>query len=437
MKSYQSWGRYPKIQHQKIYQIPWRHEKIPHTASYSLLPYGLGRSYGDVCLNADGSLLDTSQLRHFIAFDPEQALLTCEAGVTLREILEFAVPRGFFLPTTPGTQFVTLGGAIANDVHGKNHHRAGTFGCHVQQFELLRSTGERLLCTPHQNEAWFRATIGGLGITGLITWAQIRLTRIMNPMIEMESIQFRNLEEFFTLSAESDEKFEHIVSWIDCLARGETLGRGIFMRGNFSSDPDLVVRSRQKPNLMVPFNAPNFLLNSFTIRAFNVCYYHRQWQKIERKQVHYAPFFYPLDSILEWNRIYGKRGFFQYQFVVPYEKDSGPIREILDRIARSKMGSFLAVLKTFGAIASPGILSFPRPGITLALDFPNQGKRSLDLFAQMDDIVANHQGVVYPAKDARMSARHFQQFFPRWKELLSFQDPQFSSSFWRRVTHTE
>ncbi|MEK7483811.1 MAG: FAD-binding oxidoreductase, partial [Planctomycetota bacterium] len=424
MKSYQSWGRYPKVQQQQAYLFPWRDEFLPETAPKKILPYGQGRSYGDVCLNEGGILIDTCRLRHFIAFDSEQGLITCESGVTLKEILAFSVPQGFFLPTTPGTQFITLGGAIANDVHGKNHHRAGTLGCHILQFELLRSTGERFICSPTQNQPWFKATIGGLGLTGLITWAQLRLTRIASPLIEMESIRFRNLEEFFILSSESDEKFEHTVSWIDCLARGDALGRGIFMRGNFSKEAFIPQKSFKKKTWIVPCNAPNFALNALSIRSFNFCYYHRQWRKIERKRVHYAPFFYPLDSIEAWNRIYGKRGFFQYQFVVPYEGDAGPIREILDRIACSKMGSFLAVLKTFGAIQSPGILSFPRPGITLALDFPNQGKRSLDLFSQMDKIVAAHQGVVYPAKDARMSAAHFQQFFPSWKELSTFQDPQ-------------
>lgn len=435
MNTYESWGRYPQIKHHQIEILPWKFLPLPHSSS-PILPYGRGRSYGDVCLNENGTLLDTQKLNHFMAFDPEQHLLTCEAGVSLEEILELIVPQGFFLPTTPGTQYITVGGAIANDVHGKNHHRAGTFGCHVTQFELVRSNGERFLCSPSQNKELFCATIGGLGLTGLITWAQFRVTPIPSPLIQMETIKVKDLDDFFSVSAESDDSFEHIVSWIDCSVRGKSLGRGHFMRGNFAEMPPSMKRPhlKKKKSIPVPFNAPNFALNALTIRCFNWGYYHRQWRRLSKQFVHYRPFFYPLDSLTSWNRIYGRRGFFQHQFVVPFENDTRAIQKILELIANSKMGSFLAVLKTFGDIPSPGILSFPRKGVTLALDFPNQGKRSLELFRKIDEIVLEHQGVVYPAKDARMSAFHFQQFYPQWQKLLPWIDPNFSSSFWRRVT---
>ena len=399
-----------------------------------MLPFGLGRSYGDSCLNDGGELLLTESLDHILAFDEENGLIRCEAGASLDEVLQVIVPRGWFLPTTPGTKFVTIGGAIANDIHGKNHHRAGTFGCHVTKFELLRSTGERLLCSPEQNGAWFAATIGGLGLTGLITWAEFQLRRVANAMIEMESLKFANLDEFFEISAKSDDRFEHTVAWLDCLAKGASLGRGVFMRGNHAGPQCRDLRPHRPTRFSVPIDFPDFALNHFTIQAFNTLYYARAGMAVSRKMVHYDPFFYPLDALNQWNRIYGRRGFFQYQFVVPFSSDQKAIREIIARVADTGQGSFLAVMKTFGERKSPGMLSFPAPGVTLALDFPNQGAKTLTLFAELDQIVLGSGGRFYPGKDARMPARAFQDGYPRWQEFREYIDPAFSSSFWRRVS---
>jgi FAD/FMN-containing dehydrogenase len=399
-----------------------------------MLPFGLGRSYGDSCLNDGGDLLVTEALKHFLAFDAERGVMRCEAGVTLDELLRFIVPRGWFLPVTPGTKFVTVGGAIANDIHGKNHHRAGTFGCHVTKFELLRSTGERLICSPTENAAQFAATIGGLGLTGLMTWAEFRLLPIENSMIEVEELQFGHLDEFFAISAESDANFEYTVSWVDCLAEGPSLGRGIFMRGNHARGEGLSRRLHRPPRIGVPIEFPDFALNQYSIQAFNTLYYARASEGFSRKLVHYDPFFYPLDALNHWNRIYGRRGFFQYQFVVPFSGERNVIREIFQRIAASGQGSFLAVLKTFGERKSPGMLSFPAPGVTLALDFANQGWDTLSLFRELDQVVLAAGGRVYPAKDARMPARIFQDCYPRWQEFRQYADPAFSSSFWRRVS---
>lgn len=434
MRTHQSWGRYPRADSQKVVPVYWCDDNIDLTATPGpVLPYGLGRSYGDSCLNNGGTLLDTASLNHFIAFDEDTGLLRCEAGVTLADILKLIVPRGWFLPTTPGTKFVTVGGAIANDVHGKNHHRAGTFGRHVTRFELLRSSGERLICSPDENVELFRATIGGLGLTGLILWAELRLRRVAGPYIAKEQIRFRCLDEFFDLSADSDERFEYTMAWVDCLATGPNMGRGRFARGNHTW-PKRIPRKAAEPRSLftVPVQLPAFALNLVTAKAFNSLYYHAQLSKRSRKTTPYDPFFYPLDAIHEWHRLYGPPGFLQYQFVVP-DADRSAIKEILRQISRSGVLSLLAVLKVFGDVPSPGMLSFPRPGVTLALDFPFRGSRTLSLLNRLDEVVLANGGVLYPAKDARMSAETFQACYPQWREFSQYIDPKFSSSFWRRV----
>jgi FAD/FMN-containing dehydrogenase len=431
---YASWGNYPPAR-QQVRRLFWRHAALPSVdQGSSLLPYGLGRSYGDSCLNDGGTLLDTTGLDHLIEFDPESGLLRCEAGLSLAAILRLMVPRGWFLPVTPGTKFVTVAGAVANDIHGKNHHRAGTFGRHVSRFELLRSDGQRLICSPHENEPLFRATIGGLGLTGLITWVELSLKPIRSDRIERESIKFASLDEFLELTRDSDERFEYTVAWIDCLASGANLGRGIFFRGNHATVGSTPLRPGRPARLSVPFHAPNFVLGSWTVRAFNTVYYRRQTRKTVADSVHYDPFFYPLDSVNHWNRLYGRRGFLQYQFVVPVDGGLEATRRVLARIAASGEGSFLAVLKVFGDAPRPGLLSFPAPGFTLALDFAQRGSSTTRLLDSLDRIVLDHGGRLYPAKDARMSSAAFEASFPAWRDFARLIDPAFSSSFWRRVT---
>ncbi len=427
------WGRYPRATH-TVRPLAWRTDPLPEINGQTVLPFGLGRSYGDSCLNDGNVLLLTRGLNHVLEFDTQNGLIRCEAGVTLDEVLRLILPQKWFLPITPGTKFVTVGGAIANDVHGKNHHSAGTFGCHVTQFELLRSDGTRLLCSPTGNRDWFAATIGGLGLTGLITWAEFRLRRVDNSMIEMESVKFGNLDEFFEVSAESDRDFEYTVAWLDCTASGDALGRGIFMRGNHAGPEIKTFEPHRPPRVHVPCDLPNFAMNHFTLRTFNALYYARQRKRRVRRLVHYDPFFYPLDAAAEWNRIYGRRGFFQYQFVIPSEGNHHAVRRVLAGIAASGQGSFLGVLKTFGAVKSPGLLSFPQPGVTLALDFPNFGGATFSLLDELDRIVLDAGGRLYPAKDARMSPAAFQSRYPGWPEFARKIDPKFSSSFWRRVT---
>jgi FAD/FMN-containing dehydrogenase len=431
---YLSWGRVQRFRH-RVHRLDWLTgdalaclQRDPG----SMLPFGLGRSYGDVCLNDGGALLDTSPLTRLIAFDPKTGLLRCEAGLSIADLLRFAVPRGFFVPVTPGTKYVTLGGAIANDVHGKNHHGAGTFGRHVPRFELARSDGSRLECSREKNAELYRATIGGLGLTGLITWVEVQLKPIESSRIDVESIRFESLEEFLEIEHDSALRCEYTVAWVDTLHRGGV--RGLYMRGAHaagSARGDLRVPRDSK--LMVPFDAPEILLGSASMKAFNELYYRKQLARMKATRQSYEPFFYPLDAVLAWNRLYGRRGFFQFQCAIPHDRVE-TLKAILDRISASQNGSFLAVLKTFGELASPGLMSFPRPGLTLTLDFASRGERTTRLLAELDELTRTAGGRLYPAKDSTMSRESFVQGYPEARELARYVDPKFSSSFWRRVT---
>ena len=353
----------------------------------------------------------------------------------LSEILEISLPRGWFPSVTPGTQFVTVGGAIANDVHGKNHHVRGTFGSCVIRFELLRSDGSRCVCSAQENSELFRATIGGLGLTGLIQWAELQLRPVASPLIAAETVKFDSFDEFFALSSESDRSYEYTVAWIDCLHRGAKGTRGHFIRGNHAEAGEGdSVRVGNLPVLPFPVDLPFSLINRGTVRLFNAAYFHRQRKRTHRQLVHYRPFFYPLDGVLNWNRIYGRRGFFQFQCVIPHGAARSALEEMMVAISESGQGSFLAVLKQFGNIPSPGMLSFPRPGATLALDFPNAGRPTTDLLDRLELICLGAGGALYPAKDARMSAKAFRSSFRMLEQFIPFIDPQFSSSFWRRVS---
>nr|WP_255490316.1 FAD-binding oxidoreductase [Bdellovibrio sp. KM01] len=428
-----SWGLYPKVQNQASQALESRFASLPLPDS-TILPRGLGRSYGDSCLNNGGTLICSNYLNKFISFSSETGLIRCEAGVTFEDVIKLAVPKGWFLPVTPGTKFVTVGGAIANDVHGKNHHKSGNFGNHVTQFELLRSTGERLLCSRNSNPELFKATIGGLGLTGFITWAEFQLIKIDSSWVDQEQIQYHNLNDFFAIAEESEENFDYTVSWVDCVSSSDV--RGIFIRGNFANaqSEDNFKLHKEKSLKNVPVFLPEQTLNRFSIRAFNELYFHKNISSHKAGLVHYEPFFYPLDSIHNWNRIYGKRGFLQYQFVVPYKNDAGAaLNEIFQVLKKSQMGSFLAVLKTFGNLQPEGLMSFPKEGVTLALDFANYGDSLLKVLETCDSIVRSANGSVYPAKDARMSKQSFSTFYPQIESFEKHIDPKFSSSFWRRV----
>lgn len=423
-----SWGRWPQAQDQQLVPLRRRQNPLPADAR-PMLAYGQGRSYGDSCLNGGGALLLTRGLDHFLRFDPGTGVIACEAGATLGEVLEIAVPQGWFLTVTPGTRFATVGGALANDVHGKNHHCAGSFGDHVLAFELLRSDGSRQTLRP--GDARFAATVGGLGLTGVITWVELQLQRVAGPWMQVDSLRFDCLDNFFELSAESATSHGYTVAWVDCSARGKALGRGHFLRANHAAPG--ATGKLPGAGLAMSFTPPLSLVNGLTLRPFNTLYYHRQRARRRESTKHYRPYFYPLDGIRDWNRMYGPNGFLQHQCVLPPAQSRDAMAALLGEIGRSGQGSFLAVLKEFGNRPAPGLMSFARPGTTLALDFPRRGPEVFALLDRIDAIVAEAGGALYPAKDARMSPAMFRAGQPHLESFLPHIDPAFSSSFWRRV----
>lgn len=428
----ESWGRFPRSRSEVI-DLHWRDENTPWgDGASSLLPHGMGRSYGDICLNDGNAVLATRRLDRVLGFDASNGVLRAESGMTLDAILRLCLPRGWFPPVTPGTRFVTLGGAIANDVHGKNHHRAGSFGHHVMRFQLRRSDGSRVLCSPDENADWFHHTIGGLGLTGLIEWAELRLKPVANCWVDSETIPFGDLEEFYALSSASEAHYEYLVAWVDSLA-ARKVGRGIFIRGNHNADP---ARAGRKLPDGSWFSVPRLgginLLTRGSIRTFNTAYYWLHRARRGAARVHFGPFFYPLDVIGSWNRLYGPGGLLQWQALLPLAS-RGVAREILLGTARSGSGSFLTVMKVMGGQAPAGRMSFPGQGVTIALDFPNRPEVRR-LLSRLESMVAEAGGRLYPAKDALMTGEHFREFYPQWREFSEFVDPRFSSSFWRRVT---
>jgi FAD/FMN-containing dehydrogenase len=431
-----SWGRFPYYP-QSVRLLYWCNEVQPILKSYltkqkTTLAFGNGRSYGDSCLSVSDMVLQTTNLDRFIAADWDQGLIMAEAGVTLKDILALAIPQGWFLPVTPGTMFVTLGGAIANDVHGKNHHVRGTFGCYVKKFNLVRSDQEPMICSRQDHPHYFAATIGGLGLTGIITWAELQLMPIKSSQINLNQFRFNNLKEFFKLSAELDQCHEYSVAWIDCLAKGKSRGRGIYTVGDHAKTGPLDVSTKRK--FTVPFTTPFSFVNSLSLKFFNTLYYQLHSKTGADQVVDYEKFFYPLDKILAWNKMYGPKGFQQYQCVIPDKHAEEGIDHILKVISKMGTGSFLAVLKRCGNIPSPGLLSFPLPGTSLALDFPENHARNSKLFTYLNAIVHEAGGRLYPAKDAQMTEDHFRKAYPQWKMLENLRDPAILSRFWRRVS---
>lgn len=432
-----SWGRYPR-QPQIPHAVYWPQDVSSHMAAIrtgshtTTLAFGCGRSYGDSCLAASGHVLAMHHMDKLLSADWETGVIHAQAGLTLAELICIALPRGWFLPVTPGTKFVTLGGAVANDVHGKNHHVTGTFGRHVRHIAIYRSNEGVIQCSPSQRPDLFAATIGGLGLTGVILRVEIQLRRIVSSDIEQRRIRFGGLDEFFELSQTHDISHEYTMAWVDCLVSGKQAGRGHYIAGNHAQSGHIHVAP--SGGLRMPIDPPFSLVNRFSLRAFNTLYYHRQRSKEVVSRVGYDPFFYPLDRIQQWNRMYGRAGFQQYQCVVPQQQSREVIRTVMQQISKSGTGSFLAVLKQCGDLNSPGLLSFPLPGISLALDFPQRDQMNVRLFNKLDDLVHEAGGRLYPAKDAHMTATHFKQAYPQWEKIESLRDPQLLSQFWKRVT---
>lgn len=431
-----SWGRYPDCP-QMAHRPAWPDElagmlEKAGASKGSSLPYGNGRSYGDSCLADSGHVLAMTGLNRIVAVDWERGVLRAESGILLADILACALPRGWFLPVVPGTRFVTLGGAIANDVHGKNHHRRGTFGCHVTALGLLRN-GEEVVCSPEREPELFAATVGGLGLSGVILWAELRLMPVGSDRIEVLTQRFGSLSEFFALSAEYDERHEYAVAWVDCVARRGGVGRGVAFWGDHAAAGRVRAGGAARgASWEMPWTPPVSLVNRWSVAAFNLAYWHRHPAGRERSETGVEPFFFPLDGIGSWNRIYGRKGFQQFQCVVPEASAEMAVGAVLEEVGRSRAGSFLAVLKRCGGVRSPGWLSFPMQGTSLALDFARNPELE-GLLGRLDRIVHEAGGRLYPAKDAHMSGADFRAAYPGWEKLEALRDPGLMSRFWRRV----
>ena len=394
------------------------------------LSFGNGKSYGDSCLPAAGGTAIIEAAKSSIRFDPATGLLEAGSNTSLADIILHAGPLGWFLPVTPGTKHVTLGGAIANDVHGKNHHLRGSFGCHVEWLELTRSDGRTYICSAVENLDLFAATIGGMGLTGHMSRAAIRMMKVPGVNVAETVTPFGSIEAYFDVAERMDLDNEYSVAWIDQLASGKDAGRGLLFTGNHTASAYVPHKGAM---VGVPFAPPISALNGLSVRAFNTLYRFAKGRKTGTKTTHYDPFFYPLDIVSNWNRLYGPRGLHQHQSVIPFEAARRVIPQMLQVSRDAGHASFLTVIKRFGVAKSPAILSFARPGYTLTLDFPHRGKATLQLLDLLDAMTIGCGGAVNPYKDSRMSPVTFAASFPDWQRLEALRDPGFLSGFWQRT----
>jgi decaprenylphospho-beta-D-ribofuranose 2-oxidase len=408
------WGNYPQQDAQLLTPSSGVSLNAAVKLEGSLIPRGMGRSYGDSA-NAP-KVLQTSYYDNFLEFDVKTGTLTAEAGITLREILKIIVPRGWFLPATPGTSYVTLGGAIASDVHGKNHHSSGTFGQHVKSISMMLGTGEVVTTSEDENPDLFHATCGGMGLTGVIISATLQLIPIRSSLINQKTIKADCIEAACE-AFEDNFTATYSVAWIDCLAKGKSLGRSVLMLGEHAEKGNLELDIKNP--VSVPFNSPSVLLNSVTMKTFNGAY----WHKAKHNHTHTVPlmsYFYPLDAIGNWNKLYGKSGFLQFQCVIPKDDGIANMRKLLTEIAESGEGSFLAVLKQFGK-ANNNLLSFPTEGYTLALDFKLTAS-AITTLRRLEQIVVGVGGRIYLTKDAVMQEVTFKATYPKWEEFESVRE---------------
>lgn len=418
-KRISNWGNYPVIQsnEQSFSLVSELEEKL--SKSEEVIARGMGRCYGDASLAKN--VFSTLKFNHLLGFDSSTGLIELEAGITLESILDFVVPQGWFLPVTPGTKYITVGGAIASDVHGKNHHVEGCFSKHVLEMDVMIASGEILTCSPTQNSDLFHATAGGMGLTGIITRVKFQLKKIETAYIKQKMIKAKNLNEIIEL-LDKYSSYTYSVAWIDCLKSGEGFGRSILMLGEHAKVEDLPESLQKSPLklpkkklLTLPFYLPSFLLNKLTVSIFNFLYYNKMFKREINNVVSYEPFFYPLDAIQHWNRGYGKKGFVQYQFVLPLESREGLV-EILKKISSNGHASFLAVLKIFGEDES--LISFPMKGYTLALDLPVR-KNLFPFLDELDELVLQYKGRIYLSKDARMHSKMFFETYPNAQKFMS------------------
>lgn len=415
-----NWGNYPAMESdEQLFSYDEQLQEIIRTSPH-FIPRGNGRCYGDASLA--GETVNTLKYDKILSFDTANGIFECQSGLTLDQILEVIVPKGWFLPVTPGTKFITVGGAIGSDVHGKNHHVDGTFGQHVVDMDIILANGTQVTCSPTDHTDLFEATCGGMGLTGMITRIKFKLKKIPSSYIKQKQIKAANLDELIRLFEEY-KHFTYSMAWIDCLQKGNSFGRGIMTIGEFATPEELNEKQRSAPlalpkkkAISIPFNFPSWSLNTLTVKTFNFLYYNKNVKKEISNVVTYEPFFYPLDALLHWNRCYGKKGFVQYQFVLPLEAKEGLV-DILRRIGAKGMGSFLVVLKVFGKQEN-SLISFPFEGYTLALDFPVR-KGLFEFLDELDQVVLKYGGRLYMSKDARMKPEMLEAGYPRLQEFKS------------------
>jgi decaprenylphospho-beta-D-ribofuranose 2-oxidase len=418
-QSIANWGNYPKMDSEvRSFSFDEQLGKLISSTDH-FIPRGNGRCYGDASLALN--TISTLQYNRILSFDTENGLFVCQSGLTLDKILEVIVPKGWFLPVTPGTKFITVGGAVGSDVHGKNHHVDGSFSNHIKEMDVVLADGRTLTCSPIENNDLFEATCGGMGLTGMITRIKFGLKKIETSYVSQKQLKAKNLEELIQFF-EDYKDYTYSMAWIDCLTKGEHFGRGILIVGEHAKLSELNDKQRKKPlvyagkpKITFPFNLPSWVLNTLTVKIFNFLYYGKNFKKEISNVVPYEPFFYPLDAILHWNRGYGKKGFVQYQFVLPLKSKQGLI-DILTRISDEGLGSFLAVLKVFGHQES--LISFPEEGYTLALDFPVR-KGLFKFLDELDQIVLQYGGRLYMSKDARMKPDVLVQGYPNLEKFKS------------------
>lgn len=418
-KKIANWGNFPVMESEELsFRFKDQLNNFIQEKN-GFIPRGNGRCYGDASLA--GTTISTLKYHRIIEFDTSTGVFECESGLTLDKILEVIVPKGWFLPVTPGTKFITVGGAVGSDVHGKNHHSEGSFSNHILEMRVLTASGAEINCSPENNSDLFYATCGGMGLTGMVTTVKFQLKKIETSFIRQKQVKAKNLDEILKLFSEYSH-YTYSMAWIDCLTKGENFGRSILTVGEHAGINELPDKYKSNPlslpekkRITFPFNLPSWVLNSFTVKAFNFLYYGKNFKKEINNIVPYEPFFYPLDAILHWNRGYGKKGFVQYQFVLPLTAKEGLI-EILHKISEKKMGSFLVVLKVFGK--QDDLISFPFEGYTLAMDFPVR-KGLFDFLDELDQVVLKYKGRLYMSKDARMKPEMLEKGYPRLEEFKS------------------
>ncbi len=417
-KNIANWGNYPVVASDDQ-SFSWK-EDLPGLLENRthIIPRGNGRCYGDASLAQN--TITCTKLEKVLSFDTTAGILDCEAGLTLDKILEIIVPKGWFLPVTPGTKFITIGGGVASDVHGKNHHVDGAISRHVVDMDIYTAKLGLVTCSRENYPDLFEATCGGMGLTGVITRVKFKLKKIETSYITQKQVKARNLTDVLELF-DQYAHYTYSVAWIDCLKKGKAFGRSILILGEHTKLDELKDKRKNDPlalpkkkQLTFPFNLPSWVLNTITVKLFNFLYYNKNTRRELNNIVSYEPFFYPLDAILHWNRGYGKKGFIQYQFVLPMERRDG-LERILSEISKRGWGSFLAVLKVFGD--QDDLISFPTKGYTLALDFPVR-KGLFEFLDEMDKIVLECGGRLYLSKDARMKPETLRQGYDRFDEFV-------------------